>query len=135
MEEGERNSKYFFNLEKRSAETNLVRKLKINSTVTEDLGMISEFVTKYADIYSLGEDQDNIILFKTITNPKTLSLESKTECSQNLSLNEIEFCIKALKNNKSPGNDGLTSELYKVFINDVSRFLLAVYKEAVNKGS
>lgn len=67
MEEGERNSKYFFNLEKRSAEINLIRKLKINSTVTEDLGMISEFVSKYyADIYSLGEDQDNIIIFKTI---------------------------------------------------------------------
>ncbi len=136
MEEGERNSKYFFNLEKRSAEINLIRKLKINSTVTEDLGMISEFVSKYyADIYSLGEDQDNIIIFKTIKNPKTLSLGSKTECSQDLSLNEIEFCIKALKNNKSPGNDGLTSEFYKAFINDVSRFLLAVYEEAINKGS
>ncbi len=30
----------------------------MNSTVTEDLGMISDFVTKYyADIYSLGEEQ------------------------------------------------------------------------------
>ncbi len=96
--------------------------------------MISEFVTKYyADIYSFGEDQDNIIIFKTIKNRKTLSLESKTECSQNLSLNEIELCVKALKNNKSPGNDGLTSEFYKVFINDLSRFLLAVYKEAVKQ--
>ncbi len=64
-----------------------------------------------------------------------MSLESKTECSQDLSLNEIEFCIKALKNNKSLGNDGLTSEFYKVFIKYVSRFLLAVYEEAVNKGS
>ncbi len=55
MEEGERNSKYFFNLEKRSAETKLVRKLKMNSRLLLlKTGMISEFVTKYyADIYSL----------------------------------------------------------------------------------
>ncbi len=64
-----------------------------------------------------------------------MSLESKTECSQDFSLNEIELCIKALKSNKYLGNYGLTLEFYKVFINDVSRFLLAVYEEAVNKGS
>lgn len=60
MEEGERNSKYFFSLEKRNAEMCLIRMLKINDIVTEDLVMISKLVSKYyTDIYSLKEDQDN----------------------------------------------------------------------------
>lgn len=107
---------FFFNLERRGTEINLIKRLKINDIVTEDVGMISKFVSKYyAD--SIGEDQDDVNLFKAIKNPKMLSLGSKTECSQKLSLNDAEFCIKALKSNKSPGNDGLTSEFYEAFIN------------------
>lgn len=36
-----------------------------------------------------------------------------------------------MKLNKSPGNDGLTSELYKLFSKDLSRFLHKVYIESI----
>lgn len=34
-----------------------------------------------------------------------------------------------MQNNQSPGNDGLSKELYEIFSNDIKYFLLAV-KEA-----
>ena len=41
----------------------------------------------------------------------------------------VKKSILSLKNNKSPGNDGLTSEFFKLFIDKISVFLLAVYEE------
>ncbi len=43
--------------------------------------------------------------------------------------------VQLLKTTNTREINGLTSDFYKVFINYVSRFLLAVYEEAVNKGS
>ncbi len=48
---------------------------------------------------------------------------------QKLTLHEQEITTNAY------GNYRLTSEFYKVFINDISKFLLGVYEEAINKGS
>ena len=44
-----------------------------------------------------------------------------------ISLDEITKAIISEKNNKSPGNDGLTAELYKYFSNEVAPILLEVY--------
>ena len=44
-----------------------------------------------------------------------------------MSLDEITKAIISKKNNKSPGNDGLTAELYKYFSNEVAPILLEVY--------
>lgn len=100
---------------------NLIRRLKISDVVTEDLNVISNFIsTYYTDICTLEEYQKNSTLFRTLRNL------SKAECFQNLSLNKIELCIKALKNNKSPGNDGLMSDFYKTFVSDLSKVLLTV---------
>lgn len=41
---------------------------------------------------------------------------------------EINECIKSLKENKSPGSDGLTGEFYKTFNLKLAPFLLAMFK-------
>ncbi len=55
-------------------------------------------------------------------------------CDQEISLDEVLHCINKLKDNKSPGNDGLISELYKYFQRELSQFLLAVFREAIQQG-
>lgn len=40
--------------------------------------------------------------------------------------------MKDLKDNKSPGNDGLTGEFYKAFQEHVSEFLLNISREAID---
>jgi len=51
----------------------------------------------------------------------------------NLSIEEVRFGISKLKDNKSPGNDGLVSEFFKEF-QELSQFLLCVFNEAIERG-
>ena len=43
------------------------------------------------------------------------------------SLGEVTNSINSQTNDKSPGNDGLTAEFYKYFLNELSPVLLGVY--------
>ena len=44
-----------------------------------------------------------------------------------ISLEEVFNAINSQRNNKSPGNDGLTAEFYEHFSNEVAPILLEVY--------
>lgn len=48
---------------------------------------------------------------------------------------EVIDAIIYLKNNKSPGNDGITSEFYKNFSQLVAPFLLKVFEESIAKST
>lgn len=43
-------------------------------------------------------------------------------CDQDISVDELKKNISKLKDNKSPGNDGLTGEFYKVFQDYISEY-------------
>ena len=59
-------------------------------------------------------------------------VESDTEyCDLPLSQKEISDCFNLLKNNKSPGSDGLSSDFYKLFSQQLSPFLLQVFNESL----
>ena len=55
-------------------------------------------------------------------------------CDRAITIEEINTGIHNLKINKSPGNDGLTSEFYKHFKDGLSEFLLCMFKEAIENG-
>lgn len=65
---------------------------------------------------------------------KRIDEEQESVCDQDITQEEISLCISKLKDNKSPGNDGLTSEFYKIFKEEISEFLFSVYKEALSLG-
>ena len=48
-------------------------------------------------------------------------------CEAEISLDKIIDAINSQKNNKSPGNDGLTAEFFKYFSNYIASMLLDVY--------
>ncbi len=48
-------------------------------------------------------------------------------------LTAVQNCINALKDNKSPGNDGLIGEFYKDFSKTLAPFLVAMFEEALEK--
>lgn len=58
----------------------------------------------------------------------------KNLCDAPIQIQDISEAIDKLKLNKSPGNDGLTAELYKKFSNHLSPFLFNVYLESLKKG-
>lgn len=52
-------------------------------------------------------------------------------CDLPLSQTEINDCISLLKNNKSPGTDGFSSEFYKLFSQQLAPFLLHIFNESL----
>lgn len=56
-------------------------------------------------------------------------------CDRPISQQEVLSIINLLKNNKSPGMDGLTAEFYKVFATVLAPFLHEVFVESLNEGS
>ena len=45
------------------------------------------------------------------------------------------MAVKQMKNEKSPGIDGITIEVYKHFWNDIKDLLYKSFKECIEKGS
>ena len=50
-------------------------------------------------------------------------------------LNDLELLevLKSMQNNKSPGNDGLTKEFYKTFLNETKHLFMNSIMEAREK--
>ena len=83
----------------------------------------------YESLYTrenISQPAINILLNKIPTNKK-ISNEHFQLCETGLSLEEVLNAINSQKNNKSPGNDGITAEFYKHFSNEMAPILLEVF--------
>ena len=120
-EKGEKNNKYFLNLEKSRKAKNCIRKL-LNKEGQEIINskaiMSDELKDFYEDLYDNKDpdtDVDELHNFtKNLTIPK-LSNYQQLLCEGQLTNTECYNVLDQLKNNKSPGNDGLAAEFYKHF--------------------
>lgn len=100
--------------------------------MSTDLKEISEAVTHfYRNLYTKDEGiGDAGLLFDSIKiHAATINEHSKEVCDREVALDEIKNNIAKLKNNKAPGNDGLISEFYKTFQDDLVLFLLDVSRK------
>ena len=61
----------------------------------------------------MGEDHINIFL--SGVNNKKLSVEQKEILDKNLTRSELFEALRSFKNNKTPGNDGLTADISLAF--------------------
>ena len=83
----------------------------------------------YENLYTrkkVSKSATNKLLNK-IPLKKKISKEHFFLCEAEISLDEIIKAINAQKNSKSPGNDGLTTEFYKHFTNELALILVEVY--------
>lgn len=137
LEEGEKNTKYFFNLEKRNAELTTIAKLKINEQISENMKDITTYITDfYKKLYTREENTKDLPSFFNSIKEKArrITMNSMEMCDNDISKEEIKKGINRLKENKSPGNDGLIGEFYKAFQDELSHFLLLVFREAIEFG-
>ena len=84
----------------------------------------------------MNENQDNeiISILENIQQNPKLSFESRNELEGELTEKEILAALKKMKNNKSPGTDGFTSEIFKFFYNDIKVFIKRALNEGYNEG-
>ena len=133
-EEGEKSTYYFHNLERRNGKDKVWDKI-IDSEGNLQYGTHNiqkrqiEFYKELFKAQSL-EDTDKSVLLDNVD--KQLTGQSKKYMDSIITKEEISNAIKKMPNNKSPGQDGIPVEFYKVYWNIVSDDLLQVIHKGLN---
>ena len=138
--EGEKNSKYFLNLENRHCKRKTITQIKGNngSFLTNDSDILEECNTFYGSLYTsrnstaITEELGNLFFDQDL--PK-LNDDNKQKCEGFLTEKECLEAVKLMESGKSPGTDGLPAEFYKVFWNDVSSYLVSSLNRSFQKAS
>ena len=116
--EGERSTKYFLSLEKKTQSCNVIRSLKSNNTVyTNDEDLLNIAAEFYDGLYKSRKVADNDIknYLVNLDIHKKLSDKERDSIEGQICYAECKDVLKKLKSNKSPGLDGIPCEFYKVF--------------------
>ena len=118
FEEGERSSKYFFSLEK--ARYNSKTCFKIISENGEEFVQPHQILQVQQEFYQNLYGVDTDVNF-TLSNNYGIHVPNDIRESQNsqITLEELAQAVKQMKNGKTPGEDGLPIEFYKIFWADI----------------
>ena len=125
----ERPTKYFLNLEKKRALEKQISAIEREdgSLTTEFREVMKAIQTFYKNLYS-STDRESYehILHDVLDRSKIPQLSDRQRVNMDMQLSEEEVyrAICSMKNNKSPGSDGLTSEFYKFFWENIKDLLV-----------
>lgn len=135
-EEGERSTKYFLGLEKNRSIKKHVQKLKLsNGNVTTEPNVILKTAAEfYQKLYTSKSMNSNLNYNNIFMHVKTLDGDDKDDCEGEITMQECLSVVNELKKNKSPGNDGITSEFYQRFWPCIGDCLVDSFNYAYNKG-
>lgn len=117
--EEEQNYCYLFNLEKALCHINSVTKLYVNGTLTNDSKISGHCSCFFAEIHLFCQRSADAFLNSLTV---TTVAEDEVKLCDSLTLEEIKGAINLLKNNGSPGTDGLVSEFYRSFAEERAPF-------------
>ena len=126
IEDGEKNTKYFLNLEKRNYNNTCIKTLINNDKkeITDTQEIIKEQKNFYQNLYTSKIPLDNIYkeksdIFTLNKDLPKVSEDNKEICDLPIALEECSKALQQLPNNKSPGSDGFTTNFYKFFWKDI----------------
>ena len=73
--------------------------------------------------------------FLEIQSPPKLNQEETDQLNRLITRNEIEYVIKTLPTNKSPGPDGFTGEFYQTYKEELIPILLKLFQKVEEEGT
>ena len=120
MEDGEKPTKYFFGLEKRKQDRARITKLHTDQgEIIADNEILEEARKFYQELYKQepGDTNSQQELLDSLDN--RLTAEMKATCEGPVTKLELTAALKKMHSNKSPGPDGLTTEFYRIFWNEL----------------
>ena len=130
---GEKNSKYFLNLEKTNQRKKHVTSL-INDSgmkITSPNEILKEEETFFQNIYRSSNKDLNLPEFNHFLQAeKVLSAEMAVSCEGYITIEECANVLKKMENNKTPGSDGLTVEFYRYFWNVITKYMVESFNYA-----
>ena len=137
--EGEKPTKYFCSLETHNYLSKIIPKLETSEghILTDQKEILKEAESFYKNLYSNKDDPLSAINLKEYlkdTNlPKLTDNESKL-LEGDITISELTKALKNMKNNKSPGTDGFSSEFFKVFWKKIGIFVMRSVNHSYNIG-
>ena len=135
-EEGEKNTKYFLKLEQRNANNKVINRLDLpDGTTTSDPNKILNAQKLfYEKLYKSKQNQAEDTVFDDLNLPK-IPAQIKENIQHPITEAEILKNLKAMANNKSPGEDGFPAEFFKFFWQDIKKYLINSYQYSYTNGS
>ena len=134
---GEKNSKYFLNLEKRNNIKKHIWKLFVSGAISTDpfeiLNTERRFYEKLYSKQNTNVNSEEANSFLNNPNLLRLSEELSESCEGEITLKECETILTSFKTGKTPGNDGIPVEFYRVFWPLLGKFMVDSFNEAYNK--
>ena len=125
LEQGEKPSKYFLNLENKNRINKNISEIKLSEdkTITSQQSILLELKKFYSSLYQ-NPNIENPNNNEPILNPKTITNNDRIKLDEPISKDELDRALKNMKNNKSPGLDGYSPEFFKVFWPQLGNFFL-----------
>ena len=136
---GEKNSKYFYNLEKRSQKKKNITSLKKpNGTTTHcSKEILKEEANFFSKLYETSNSNPYLEQFKFFFESdglKHLEREESDSCEGLLTIEECTKVLSSFSSNKTPGSDGLTIEFYRFFWDILAALVVGSFNYAFQKG-
>ena len=141
---GEKNNKYFYNLEKRNHKRKHITSLKKDdgSVLHDPKAKLEEEEEEeeafFSYIYSLKgvwPDSETFQYFFNSDGLITLKSEEAESCEGLLTLLECSDSLSHFKNNKTPGYDGFNIEFYRSFWDVIGQIMVDSFNYAFENGS
>ena len=130
--EGERSTKYFFQLEKYRSGAKGMNSILSNGQVLSDPKIILEMQKNY---YKKLYTRDDSVHFDYENDTDIRLSEQQANSAEGLfTLEEIHSAVKSLNRNTCPGCDGLTTEFYCVFYDKLKFLLRDAFNHCYEKG-
>ena len=134
--QGEKPTKYFFTLEKRNYNRNVIKSLKRpkGELITDELGILKEIESYYRNLYSSVIERGIDLFEEFIGNFEIPKLEDtvRDELEREITLKECQDILCTFKQEKSPGDDGFTWEFYNCFFDLLRRDLVDSFNSKFN---
>ena len=138
IEEGEKNSAFFLSLEKTRAKMRVINKLvsKSGETLLSKSEILDEIYNYYAGLYAADPlcKPQNIYNFLKETPVPQLTVDEQNMCEGKFNEDECWNVIRNMKNESSPGLDGLGPEFYKYFWPNIKHLVVNSLNSAFING-
>ena len=134
-EYGEKNNKYFLNLEKKKHRKKDITLLKnedcsVQRNAKQILEEEERFFRGIYESKNTSPETENFKHFFESVNLETLNDEEADSCEGPLTIKECAEALSKFQNNKTPGSDGFTIEFYRYFWDLLRQFMVESFNYA-----
>lgn len=139
IDEGEKISRYFCNLENRNFVSKAMSSLETDkgvvlSNTDEILKEVKSFYEKLYSSQKVSTNNTDLTELPELKDLPKLDSVSARKLEGLITYEELADALQKMKNNKSPGSDGFSAEFFKFFWKDLGHFMLRSVNEAFERG-